>query len=243
MVKTIAFTVLLTLITTGLFAQSRKKEPQGLQFGFKAGAAYSKIKDLDLVLVSEDIYKNYSFKNQYSWGATAGVFINYHFDESIFALYSELCYSRLGSTLKYTDIKNFWYNMTLRYEFITWDLFYKAYIWKGLYVGIGPRIGLNVTPDALYYKSNGEDLYLFTDQDEQKGLRSVLKGRSNFSGGIGAGWELHNGLSIDFRYYHGFSDVLETLVNDYNFIETKNASRTFQCTIGYALPYNLKFNK
>jgi hypothetical protein len=44
MVKTIAFTVLLTLITTGLFAQSRKKEPQGLQFGFKAGAAYSKIK-------------------------------------------------------------------------------------------------------------------------------------------------------------------------------------------------------
>jgi hypothetical protein len=221
-------------------AQTRKKEIKNLQFGLKAGAVYTRVTGIDKVLVSESFYSSYDFENAYSLGFTGGVFINYRFDESISALYSELSYSRLGNILKYSDINDFKYDFTIKYEFITWELFYKIYAIEGLNIGIGPRIGFNLTPDALFYSSNGEDIY-GPDIRHQQDLRDVLKGRSNFSVGINIGYEFNNGISLDIRYYNGFSDVMETYVNNHHLIETKNAGRTFQFTLGYALPYDFKF--
>ncbi|HEX2936573.1 MAG TPA: porin family protein [Bacteroidales bacterium] len=239
--KTMVLFILFIGNVTLTIAQPHKKEIRNLQFGIKAGAVYSKITGLDKVLVSESYYSGYSFDNPYSWGFTAGVYVNYKFEESISALYTELSYSRLANLLEYSDVNDFKYDFTARYEFVTWELFYRVYVWNGLHFGIGPRIGFNLTPDALFYKSNGEDIY-GPDLREQQDLRDILKGRSNFSLGVSVGYELANGLSLDFRYYHGFSDVIETQVNNHHLIETKNASRVFQVTLGYALPYNLKFH-
>ena len=69
-------------------------------------------------------------------------------------------------------------------------------------------------------------------------MRDVLKGRTNFSVGIGLGYEFTFGLSVDVRYYYGISDVMETEVNNFHFIENNNASRVIQVTLGYAIPYD-----
>jgi len=70
-----------------------------------------------------------------------------------------------------------------------------------------------------------------------------LKGRTNFSIGVGVGYEFSFGMSLETRYYYGISDVVETEVNNFRFIENKNASCSLQFTIGYALPYNMQVFK
>jgi Outer membrane protein beta-barrel domain len=238
--------ILLVLLFTSLFvhakAQPKEKDDRNLQFGFKAGAVYSNITGISKVLVSESYYTNYTFKNNSTWGASGSIFLNYKFEESISALYSELSYCRLGNMLHYADINDFKYDVAIKYDYVNFELFYKAYIFHGLHLGVGPRIGFNLTPDGLYYTSNGEAKY-GPDIRIQQQMRDVLKGRTNFSLGVGIGYEFPMGLTIDARYYYGISDVMETEVNNFNFIENKNAGRSLQFTVGYALPYDFHFFK
>jgi len=192
------------------------------------------------VLVSESYYTGYTFENSEVWGFTGGVYINYKFEESISALYSEISYSRLGNKLHYSDIDDLNYDFIIKYDYLNLELWYKAYLYGGLHLGIGPRIGFNLTPGGLFYTSNGEDLF-GPDIRIQQQMRDVLKGRTNFCLCVSAGYEFSNGLSIDARFYFGLSDVMETEVNNFHFIENSNASRVIQITLGYAIPYDLNF--
>jgi hypothetical protein len=232
--------LILLYFSTNAQPSLKKKETKNLQFGFKAGAVYSKITDLSKVLVSESYYTGYTFENKNTWGFTGGIFLNYKFEETISALYSELSYSRLGNLLQYSDIYDLNYDFIIEYDYVNLELLYKAYIFDGLHLGVGPRIGFNLSPGALFYFSNGEDIY-GPDIRIQQQMRDVLKGRTNFSLGITAGYEFSNGISIDVRYYYGISDVMETEVNNFHFIENKNSSRYLQFTLGYAIPYDFKF--
>jgi hypothetical protein len=72
-------------------------------------------------------------------------------------------------------------------------------------------------------------------------MRDVLRGRTNVSLGVGVGYEFPFGLSVDARYYYGISDVLQTEVNNFHFIENPNASRVIQIAVRYAFPYNMHF--
>jgi hypothetical protein len=230
------------LLNVSICAQpaSKKSENQNIQFGFKVGAAYSKITDLSKVLVSESYYTGYTFENRNMLSFTAGLFLNYKFDESISAIYTEFSYSRLGNRLHYSDVDSLNYDFDIKYEYINLEAWYKAYPFKGFHLGIGARLGFNITPGALYYKSNGELRY-GPDIRIQQQMRDVLKGRTNFAIGIGAGYELGNGITIDARYYYGLSDLMETEVNNFNFIENKNSGQSFQITIGYIIPHNFSF--
>jgi hypothetical protein len=221
-------------------SQSRENESKNLQFGLKAGTVSSKITDLSKVLVSESYYTGYTFENKNVWSFTAGIFLNYKFEESISALYTELSYSRLGNLLQYSDIYDFKYDFTIKYEYLNWELFFKAYIFRGFHLGIGPRVGFNLTPGNLYYTSNGEDIF-GPDIRIQQQMRDVLKGRSNYSLGVCAGYEFKFGISFDFRYFYGVSDVMETEVNNFHFIENRNEGRIIQFTLGYVIPYDFKF--
>lgn len=234
------FILLITMIR--IEAQSGKKADNNkfLQVGIKAGAVNTKITDLSKVLVSESYYTGYTFENSSVWGFTGGIYLNYKFKESISALYSEISYSRLGNKLQYSDIVDLKYDFIIKYDYLNLELWYKAYIFQGLHLGAGPRIGFNLTPGALYYTSNGEATF-GPDIRIQQQMRDVLKGRTNFSLGVSAGYEFSNGASIDARYYYGISDVMETEVNNFHFIENHNASRTVQITLGYAIPYDLNF--
>lgn len=211
-----------------------------LQAGIKAGAGYSGISDLSKMLVSESYYTGYTFTNKGVASFTGGLYINYKFKESISAFYAEVSYSRIGNILHYSDVNNLEYDLEIKYDYINIDFWYKAYLVSGLYIGVGPRIGFNLTPGGLYYTSNGEAIY-GPDIRIQQQMRDVLKGRTNFALGLGLGYEMPFGLAIDARYYFGISDVIETEVNNFHFIENKNSSHVLQITIGYSIPYNMKF--
>jgi len=117
-------------------------------------------------------------------------------------------------------------------------MWYKAYIFRGLNPGTGPRIGFNLSPGDIYYTSNGEDQF-GPDIRIQQQMRDVSTGRINFSAGVSAGYEFDFGISIDVRYYYGITDVIETSVNNFHFIENHNNSNALQFTIGYAIPYKM----
>lgn len=237
-----AFTLcMVILIVIRLEAQpGRKADDNFLQFGLKAGAVYTNITNLAKMLVSDPYYTGYTFENSSQVGFTGGIFLNYKLEGSISAIYSELSYSHLGNKLHYSDIYDFNYDFILKYNYVNMDMWYKAYIFKGMNLGAGPRIGLNVSPGGIYYNSNGEDKF-GPDIRIQQQMRDVLKGRTNFSLGVSAGYEFEFGVSIDVRYYYGITDVTETEVNNFHFIENQNNSRVLQFTIGYAIPYNMSF--
>jgi hypothetical protein len=232
------FIVLLTIFRIEAQPDKNRDNTDYLKVGFKAGANYSNITDLSKVLVSESYYTGYTFENSGIPSFTGGLYLNYKFNESISAIYFEISYSMLGNKLQYSDVNNLNYDLTIKYNFINLDLWYKAYLYNGLHLGIGTRLGLNLTPGGLYYTSNGEDLF-GPDIRIQQQMRDVLKGRTNFCLGLSTGYEFSFGLSIDLRYYQGLNDVMETEVNNFHFIENKNSSRIFQITIGYAIPYDL----
>jgi len=234
------FILLLTIMSIQAQPGRKTEKNEFLQIGLKAGGAYTKINDLSKVLVSESYYTGYTFENSSVWGFSGGIYLNYKFEESISAIYSELSYSRLGNKLHYSDINDFNYDFIVRYDYFNLELWYKAYLFNSFHIGAGPRIGFNLTPEKIFYTSNGEDLF-GPDIRIQQQMRDVLKGRTNVCLGVGAGYEFSNGLSVDARYYYGISDVMETEVNNFHFIENSNASRIIQITIGYALPYNMKF--
>jgi hypothetical protein len=236
------FTLCMVLLTViRIEAQtSQKADNNFLQIGLKAGAVYTKITDLSKMLVSEPYYTGYTFDNSSQWGFTGGIYLNYKLEESISAIYSEISYSRLGNKLHYSDIYDLNYDFIIKYNYLNLELWYKAYIFGGFHVGTGPRIGFNLTPGELYYTSNGEAQF-GPDIRIQQQMRDVLKGCTNFSVGVSAGYEFEFGISIDVRYYYGISDVVETEVNNFHFIENNNNSRVLQITIGYAIPYKMNF--
>lgn len=239
--KKIFILLVLILFIPGIMTRAQKsRDDNFLQAGIKAGAGYSTITDLSKTLVSESYYTGYTFTNNGQPGFTGGLYINYKLQGSISAFYGELSYSRLVNKLHYSDINELEYDLTLKYDFLNLDFCYKAYIFEGLAVAAGPRIGFNLTPGGLFYTSNGESIY-GPDIRIQQQMRDVLKGRSNFAIGISLGYELANGLSVDARYYFGISDVLETEINNFHFIENRNMSRVIQLTIGYVIPYGLNF--
>jgi hypothetical protein len=237
-----AFTLCMVLLTIiRIEAQPRKKTDNNfLQLGIKAGAVYTRINDLPKMLVSESYYTGYTFENSSQWGFTGGIYLNYKLKESISAIYSEVSYSRLGNNLYYSDINDFSYDFVVKYNYVNLELWYKAYIFGGLNFGTGPRLGFNLSPRDIYYTSNGEDQF-GPDIRIQQQMRDVLTGRINFSVGISAGYEFNFGISMDVRYYYGISDVMETEINNFHFIENHNNSHVLQFTIGYAIPYEMKF--
>ena len=236
------FTLCIVLLTViPLEAQtSKKSDDKFLQIGLKAGAVYTKITNLAKMLVSESYYTGYTFENSSQWGFTGGIYLNYKLKESISAIYSEISYSRLGSKLHYSDIYDFNYDFIVKYNYVNLELWYKAYLYGGLHLGTGPRIGFNLSPGDIFYTSNGEDEF-GPDIRIQQQMRDVLTGRTNFSVGVSAGYEFDFGISIDVRYYYGISDVIETDVNNFHFIENHNNSHVLQFTIGYAIPYKFSF--
>lgn len=240
MKKTITLLVVILSIST-IIAQAQKKgEKDYMQAGIKAGAAYSVITDLSKTLVSESYYTGYTFTNIGQPGFTGSIYLNYKLQGSISAIYAELSYSRLGNKLHYSDINGLEYDFVVKYDYLNLNFCYKAYLLQGFNVAIGPRIGFNLTPGGLSYNSNGESIY-GPDIRIQQQMRDVLKGRANFAFGISLGYELESGISFDACYYFGINDVIETEINNFHFIENRNMSRVIQLTIGYAIPYNMKF--
>jgi opacity protein-like surface antigen len=220
---------ILLMTSSALRAQYKKN----LMFGFKTGAAYSGISNTGAMIVSETYYSGYSLTEEDRFGALAGFFVNYKFEGSSMAIQPELSYVQMGGLLNYSDVNGLDYAIDFKYNYIRLNFLAKVYIVDGFHAFAGPGLALNVTPANIFYTSNHEDLY-GPDIQTQQQLRNVLKGKSDFGLCAGLGYEFKRGLTIEAAYTFGLSDVIETQVNSYKFVENDNRSHSVQLTIGYA---------
>lgn len=205
-----------------------------IMFGIKAGANYSGISHTGSMIVSESYYSGYSLNEKDRLGSTAGIFVNYKFNGTIMAIQPELSYVRSGGMLNYSDINDLKYNIKFNYENIRIGFLVKAYPFGGFNIMAGPCLGYNFSPTNIYYKSNSESIY-GPDLNTQQQLRNVLKGRPDFGIIAGIGYEFSFGLSIEACYTFGVSDVIETQINGYRFIENSNKTHSVQLTLGWAI--------
>lgn len=213
-------------------------ERSNLYFGLKVGGGYSGISNVGEIIVSESYYTDYTLENSRRMGLNVGVFLSVVFPDMYFGIQPEVSFSLQGSSLKYSDINELSYTMDFKYSYLNVGLMLKAYPLRGLSVFAGPQVGFNLTPTNISYLSNNGDKYESPDIKVQQQLRNVLKGRTDFSLGVGLAYEFRFGLCVDFRYLFGISDVIETQVNSYKFIENSNTSQSMQLSVGYAIPFS-----
>jgi len=239
---------ILLLFTGCLSIKSVAQYPSDFMLGFKVGAVYSGINNIGNMIYPEDFFDpgSYHLKTQNVFGAVAGIFLHVNVPDTWLSLQPEVLFSMQGTRFLYDDIGGLNYRLNFNYNYLSAGLLLKAHLeglttWEGFSLRAGPRIGFVLNPSALNYTSNGSELGYGPDITEQQNLRSVLKGRMDVSIGVGLAYEFSiskiglYGMSIEAMYYFGVSDVIETQVNSYNFVEKSNFSNSIQLTIGYTL--------
>lgn len=230
--------------------------------GFKAGAAYSGISNIPTMFYPEDHFdpSTFQLKTENVFGVVAGVFMNWRLLEiqnlkSSLSLQPEALYSMQGSKFFYEDNQGFNFQMAFNYSYVSLGLLFKGDIEVGhmgrgreerpniLSLQAGPKIGFNIDPQNIEYTSNSSSEPGFAnrfgnDADVVQAYRNILKGRADFSVGVGLAFQLAFGLGIDAMYYFGLSDVIETQVNNYDIIDNSNKSSSIQLCLTYAIDLN-----
>lgn len=229
----------------GVFVQfSNAQTVDGLRVGLKGGAVYSGIGALQTTILSEPFFTNYTLNNNRKWGFTAGFGINWELKNTIASLNLDVLYSQQGSELAFNNLeKDFNYTLQFNYRYLNFPLMLKLYPFEkvhdglhGFNVGVGPQLGLNLTPEKINYISGGTGkLPAFgSDLEQQQQLRNVLKGKNNLGLNFQLGYEFVGlGLNLEARYHYGLTDIVHTEANAYNFIENKNTNNTIQFTLGW----------
>jgi Outer membrane protein beta-barrel domain len=123
----------------------------------------------------------------------------------------EIIYSEQGSKVKNPNFGSFQSN----FSYVNIPIILKLYTVAGINLQAGPQFGF-----LTGAKVDGEN------------VKDQLK-ESDFSVGLGVGWDLPLGLSIDARYNLGISDVSDDAAN-----QIKN--QVWQVSVGYKL---FKFGK
>lgn len=223
---------------------SHAQTSDGLRISLKGGALYSGINDLETTLLSEPFFLNYSLNKQKRLGFTGGLGINWELKNSIASLNLDILFAQQGSELVFNNWeKDFNYTLKFNYRYLNLPLLLKVYPFEkvhdglhGLNIGVGPQLGLNLTPNNLIYTSGGAGkLPAFgSDLEQQQQLQNVLKGKSNLGLNLQLGYEFVNvGINLELRYHYGLTDVVHTETNAYNFIENKNPNNAIQFTLGW----------
>jgi hypothetical protein len=205
--------------------------------GVRIGGNYSVINDLETTILSEAFFTDYTLKPEYQKGFTAGLFFNHRFPQaSMISAQLEMMYSRQPSMLRFSNtLTDFNYDMEFRYSYINFAFLAKISGdyetgTEGLGLSAGFQVGMNIEPNAIYYRSYGSGrLPAFgSDMEQEQQLRNVLKGKTNAGFLVDIGYEFSGfPLILNARYHKGLSDVVETQPNSYNFIANKNTNDYF----------------
>lgn len=97
----------------------------------------------------------------------------------------EIIYSEQGAKVKDPNLSSFESN----FSYVNIPIMLKLYTIAGLNLQVGPQFG-----------------FLTSAESGGQSVKDQLKG-SDFSVGLGAGWDFPFGLSLDVRYNLGISDV------------------------------------
>jgi Outer membrane protein beta-barrel domain len=178
--------------------------------GIKGGLNFAK---LDVKGSASD---NYEGRTGYHAGAFALVKVG------MIGVQPEIIFSRQG--YDYKDVNT--QNVEANFDYINIPVIAKLYLPLGLNIQAGPQFGFLSKAEAEVFVTNAS-------QSQTVDVKNLYKG-SDVSLGLGAGWDLPFGLTVDARYNLGLSKI-----NDNNNApESKN--RVFQVSLGYKL---FKFGK
>lgn len=152
-----------------------------------------------------DISGTYDNRTGYHFGA----FTQFKFTK--FAIQPEIIYSEQGATVKYSNTPS----LESNFSYVNIPIILKLYTIGGLNLQAGPQFG-----------------FLTSAEEDGQSVKDRLKS-SDFSVGLGVGWDAPFGLSIDARYNLGISDV-----SDMAAAEIKN--QVWQISAGFKI---LNFGK
>jgi hypothetical protein len=198
-----------TLLIALLIAGASHLASAQAQFavGIKGGLNFA---NLD---VSKSAGENYDSRTGYHAGAFALIKLGF------IGIQPELIFSRQGSKYTFNSA-----NYDLNYDYINVPVMAKFYLPLGLNLQAGPQFGF-LTKAQLKQTAGGSG-----SQD----IKSYSK-NADVAIGLGAGWDLPFGLTVDARYNLGVSKV-----NDNSSTSGNVKNRVFQVSVGYKL---FKFGK
>ena len=202
--KTIKFlSATLLLVASFTFAQSG----ENVQFGVKAGANLATLTGSSVT------------SNQGKFGAYAGLYTNFHISDKV-KLQGEVLYSGQGTkwvteTQNYTIVppvdRRVDQNITLNYINIPVVVQYE--FTKGLYGEIGPQfcilLSANDKKKITDIDHTVPAVPVMSISETNTDIKSALTS-TDYSGVVGVGYRMDNGLNFNFRYAIGFVDIAKS---------------------------------
>jgi hypothetical protein len=165
-----------SILVMALALTSATAMAQEIAIGIKAGPNFAKLD------ANSSAAMNYSART----GWHAGAFVLFRGERIGFQ--PELIFSQQGSKFDYSGKPN----LESNFSYVNIPLIFKLYTVAGLNLQVGPQIGF--LTKAEWETPTGTE-------DVKNDLKST-----DFSLGLGVGWDLPFGLSVDARYNLGLSD-------------------------------------
>jgi hypothetical protein len=165
-----------SILVMALALTSATAMAQEIAIGIKAGPNFAKLD------ANSSAASNYSART----GWHAGAFVLFRGERIGFQ--PEIVFSQQGSKFDYSGKPN----LESNFSYVNIPLIFKLYTVAGLNLQVGPQIGF--LTKAEWETPTGTE-------DVKNDLKST-----DFSLGLGVGWDLPFGLSVDARYNLGLSD-------------------------------------
>ena len=181
-----SLSILITLMLPFTAAQAQESS---FKLGVRLGIGISETPKMGEILVPEDYYSNYSFKDSWQAIPSQAVFMQYHHPGDVIGVEGGLAFWQRSGKLTYDDNQSLHYTITPRYSHLGLFAMLKAYPWKkGLNVSVGGRIGAVLNERGVFYASNQEEerfsQYGYPSVGETERLmREKLSGRMDISVG------------------------------------------------------------
>jgi len=150
-------------------------------------------------------------------GYNAGVFALVKI--AMIGIQPEVLFSKQGSDFTVNTT-----NYEANFDYINVPILLKFYLPLGLNLQAGPQFGFLTVADLKNTASSTQSA-----QD----VKSLFADKSDMAVAVGAGWDLPFGLTADFRYNIGLSDMTFTPSGSSSSVQFKN--KVIQLSIGYKL--------
>lgn len=177
-------TVLIIATFFGIAAASAQSDNSEIQFGVRGGANFSKI-------TSNDNFESPDSRTDFYAGLVAELPL-----QERFSLQGEVFYSGQGFKSSRKNALNETTDFKYKADYIQVPLLAKFYIVEGLSVAAGPQFGFKVNEKLDHTTTGGK-----VEMDNLKTF--------DFQGTAGLEYKFDNGLFLQGRYSHGFSDLIK----------------------------------
>lgn len=210
--KKLFLSTIMVMLSIAAFSQAQ------VAIGIKAGPNFAKI---DANTSAGENYKNRT-------GFHGGGFVLVKFAK--FGIQPEVLFSKQGSKVSFDYVGIARGTSEITYNYINIPIMFKLYTVAGINLQVGPQFGFLSGGEAKSTVSTyTTPVTTSTITDDAKDIAKS----SDFSLGLGLGWDLPLGITVDARYNLGLSDNGKDSTD-----EQKN--QVFQLSLGYKL---VKFGK